>query len=119
MKLIVDVKVSDLSRAVDFYTETLGLACRVQEKDWAGIVVGDAEIHLYPDGGVTDSVEFYVDDIDAKVAELKEKGVAFISGMNKPDAVSVDENTVTTFPWGRIAYFLDSEGNELALVKDN
>ena len=119
MKLIIDIKVSDLERAINFYTNTLGLECRIQEKDWAGITVGDAEIHLYPDGGVTGSVEFYVDDVDVKVSELKEKGVEFVSGTDKPDAISVDENNITTFPWGRIAYFRDSEENELALVKDN
>ena len=134
MNLIVDVQVKDLDRAVKFYTDVLGFTCRIHEKEWAGIIVGDpsttssqgsdgygasAEIHLYVDGGVTNSVEFYVDDIDAEVVRMKEKGVEFIPGMDKPSAVKVDKNNVTSFPWGRIAYFKDSEGNELALVKDN
>lgn len=119
MRLIVDVQAKDLNRAVKFYTEVLGLKCRIHEKEWAGIVVGDAEIHLYVDGGVTEGVEFYVDDIDAEVARLREQGVAFISGMNKPSAVRVDEQNITEFPFGRLAYFKDSEGNELALVKDS
>lgn len=119
MKLIIDVKVFNLERAVDFYTNILGLKCRIQEKEWAGMMVGDAEIHLYKDGGVTSGVEFYVDDIDEKVKELKEKGVLFVSGIQKADAMSIDENNITTFPWGRIAYFNDSEGNELAVVQDN
>lgn len=117
MKLIVDVKVSDLTRAVEFYTSTLGLACRVHADEWAGIVVGDAEIHLYTDGGVTGSVEFYVDDIEKRVTEITAKGVEFISGMDKPSAEKF-ENGITYFPWGRLAYFKDSEGNELALVQD-
>lgn len=118
MKLIVDVKVGDLDRAVKFYTEVLGLTCRIQADEWAGITVGDAEIHLYKDGGVTDSVEFYVDDIDQKVTALMERGVAIVPGMDKPSAVKVDEKNITEFPWGRIAYFTDSEGNELAFVQD-
>lgn len=118
MKLVIDVRARDLDRAVKFYTEVLGLTCRVQAKDWAGIAVGDAEIHLYKDGGVSENVELYVDDIDAEVMRMKEKGVKFISGMGKPSAVSVDENTITEFPFGRLAYFKDSEGNELALVND-
>lgn len=117
MKLIVDVKVSDLTRAVWFYTKVLGLTCRVQADEWAAIVVGDAEIHLYTDGGVTDSVEFCVDDIEAEVARLSALGVEFVSGMDKPSAEKF-ERGVTHFPWGRLAYFKDSEGNELALVKD-
>jgi len=45
--------------------------------------------------------------------------VTFISGTDKLNALSVDENNITTFPWGRTAFFKDSEGNELAIVKDN
>ena len=119
MRLIVDVQVSDLARAVAFYTNTLGLQCRHNDDVWAAVTVGDAEIHLYSDGGVKSGVEFYVDDIDARVAELIEKGVQFVSGMDKPSAVSVDAHNITTFPWGRMAYFHDSEGNELVLVKDS
>lgn len=118
MRLIVDVRVVDLARAVQFYTDVLGLQCRHVDEVWAALTVGDAEIHLYTDGGVTEGVEFYVDDIDARVAELREKAVACVSGMDKPSALSVDENFITTFPWGRMAYFNDSEGNELVLVKD-
>lgn len=119
MRLIIDVKVANLKRAVSFYTDTLGLSCRKVEKDWAAIAVGDAELHLYLDGGVTGDVEFYVDDIDAEAVRLKEKGVEFIPGNNKPNALSVDANSITDFPWGRTAFFRDSEGNELAIVKDN
>lgn len=119
MKLIVDVKVENLERAVAFYTKTLGLECRVHEEKWAGIKIGDAEIHLYKDAGVTNCVEFYVENIEEKVKELHKKGVEFVSGIEKPDSVGVDENNITTFPWGRLAFFIDSEGNELALVEDS
>lgn len=119
MKLIVDIRVQDLERAVKFYTDVLGLSCRIVTKDWAAIVVGDAELHLYLHSGVTGHVEFYVDDIDSDVTRLSQKGVTFVSGMEKPSAVSVDTKSITTFPWGRTAFFSDSEGNELAIVKDN
>jgi predicted enzyme related to lactoylglutathione lyase len=118
MKLIVDVRVSDLDRAVNFYTEVLGLVCRRKEAGWAAISVGDADLHLYLNGGVTGDVEFYVEDIDDKVTALVNKGVVFISGIDKPSAINVDGQNVTTFPWGRTAFFRDSEGNELAIVKD-
>jgi len=118
MKLIVDIKVSDLERAVSFYTKVLGLDLRVQEEDWAAITIGDAEIHLYLNGGVKESVEFYVEDLDTAVKRLKENNVEIIPGDSKPSAIEVDDLGVTKFPWGRTAFFKDSEGNELALVKD-
>lgn len=118
MNLIVDVQVKDLDRAVKFYTDALGLSCRIHEKDWAGIVVGDAEIHLYMDGGVTEGVEFYVGDIDVEVKRLSVLGVEFFSGTDKPSFIRADEQNISEFPFGRLAYFKDSEGNELALVKD-
>jgi catechol 2,3-dioxygenase-like lactoylglutathione lyase family enzyme len=119
MKLIIDIKVTDLERAVSFYTDILGFTCRRKEKDWAAISVGDAEIHLYLNGGVTGHVEFYVDDINAEVKRLRDLGVVFLPGNAKPSAQGIDENNVTLFPWGKTAFFRDSEGNELAIVKDN
>ncbi len=119
IKLIVDIKVSDLKRAVIFYREVLGLVCRIEENEWAALTIGDAEIHLYRDGGTTGHVEFYVDDIEKYLVHLNKSGVSIIPGMGKANAVSIDDNGITTFPWGRALFFHDSEGNELAFVKDN
>jgi predicted enzyme related to lactoylglutathione lyase len=118
MNVIVDVSVKNLQRAIEFYTKKLELDCRRDEGDWAAIVVGDAEIHLYLHGGITSGLEFYVEDLDKEVKKLKEKGVEFFSDENMPNFVSVDESQITEFPWGRAAFFKDSEGNELALVRD-
>jgi predicted enzyme related to lactoylglutathione lyase len=118
MKIIIDIKVKDLKRAIEFYTNKLNLSCRRIEKDWAAIEVGDAEIHLYLHSGITTGLEFYVDDLDKEVSELKEKGIIFFSDKNMPNFISVDDNQITKFPWGRTAFFKDSEGNKLALVKD-
>lgn len=118
MKAIIDVKVKDLKRAIDFYTKKLDLICRKEEIDWAAIKIGDAEIHLYLHGGINSGLEFYVKDIDMEVKRLKEKGVKFFSGKGMPNFINVDENMITKFPWGRTAFFKDSEGNKLAIVKD-
>lgn len=118
MKVIIDIKVKNLDRAIEFYTEKLGLTCRRKEKDWAAIIVGDAELHLYLYGGVTKGLEFYVNNLDMEVKKLKEKGIKFFSDKTMPNFLRVDENQITEFPWGRTAFFKDSEGNELAFVKD-
>jgi predicted enzyme related to lactoylglutathione lyase len=119
MKLIVDIQVEDLARAIHFYENIVGLPCRTKQDSWAAMTIGDAEIHLYLHGGSKGHVEFYVDDIDEKVKELSAKGVVFASAKSKPEAISVEGNNIITFPWGRTAFFKDSEGNELAIVKDN
>ena len=118
MKLIVDIHVQDLDRAILFYTEVLGFSCRTAQDTWAAIPIGDAEIHLYKHEGTKGHVEFYTNDIHQKVEELSSKGVVFHSGMDKPEALSVDECGITSFPWGKTAFFKDSEGNELAVVMD-
>ncbi len=116
--MIIDVKVKNLKRAIDFYTTKLGLTLRREEDDWAAIVVGDAEVHLYLHAGVTSGFEFYVDDLDGEVLKLNERGVEFFYDERMANFVSVDNNNISTFPWGRNAFFKDSEGNILALVKD-
>ena len=118
MKLIVDIKVKNLERAIKFYNEILGFPINRVEKDWASILVGDAQLHLCLFTGVSYGVEFYVDNIDKKVEELKEKGVVFFYNKNMENFISVDKNCITNFPWGRNAFFKDSEDNQLALVKD-
>lgn len=118
MKAIIDVRVKDLKRAIEFYTNKLGLQCRHEDEEWAAIKIGDAEIHLYLHSGITSGLEFYVEDIDKEVKKLKEKGVVFFVDKNMANFISVDENRISTFPWGRNAFFKDSEGNQLALVKD-
>ena len=118
MKVIIDIKVKDLKRAIKFYREKLDLFCRRQEKDWAAIKVGDAKIYLYLYGGIKSGLEFYVDNLDKEVKKLKEKGIKFFSDQNMTNFIGVDQNQITEFPWGRTAFFKDSEGNELALVKN-
>ena len=118
MKAIIDIKVKNLKRAIEFYTKKLGLVCRREEKDWAAIQIGDAEIHLYLHGDITSGLEFYVNDLDNEVEKLKERGIEFFSDKNMPNFIEADKNQITTFPWGRTAFFRDSEGNELAIVKD-
>ncbi len=118
MKMVVVVKVSNLDRALNFYTETLGLPCRRKEKEWAAIVVGDTEIHLYLHGGVTSGVEFYVEDIEETVSNFKSRGVRFFSDLNQPNLIKIDNNDIAEFPWGKAAFFTDSESNSLSLIED-
>jgi predicted enzyme related to lactoylglutathione lyase len=101
------VPVDDMDRARAFYRDTLGLAEKKVTEDWSefdsnGLMIGlnaregtakhadgGAVITFQPEGG-----------IEAEVEELKGKGVEFSGG-------------ISDHPWGRIAPFKDSEGNDL------
>jgi predicted enzyme related to lactoylglutathione lyase len=103
------VPVQDMERAIAFYGDTLGLKVDRQDDDWAevdanGVMVGlngregegaradgGAVISFQPEGGIE----------DAK-ASLEQAGVAFPSDISE-------------HPWGKIATFKDSEGNDLQL----
>ena len=103
--------VEDMGRAVQFYGQTLGLSLQSEGDDWSeldanGVMIGlnaretaraegsgGAMLTLQPDGSLYD-----------EVVRLTEAGVKF-------------SGEVSTHPWGRIASFKDSEGNDLQLFE--
>ena len=117
-KLIIDVRVSDLDRAISFYQDILELPFLQKEKDWASFETMGAEIHLYLYGGTEEGIEFRVSDIEKEVEKLKIKGIQFEIGRNIPNFLRVVSDGIMEFPWGKAAYFKDSEGNQIALVED-
>jgi predicted enzyme related to lactoylglutathione lyase len=102
------VPVSDMDRAVKFYGDTLGLTVKGRHgDDWTEIDANGLMIGLNGRETATASSEggavitFQPDTgIDAEVARLQQAGVQFSGG-------------VSDHPWGRIAPFKDSEGNDL------
>ncbi|MGA8329439.1 MAG: VOC family protein [Mycobacterium sp.] len=101
--------VEDMSRAVRFYGQTLGLSVKSEGEDWSeldanGVMIGlNAREATNKGAGGGAVLTFQPDgDLFNEVARLTEAGVEFI-----------DE--VSTHPWGRIASFKDSEGNDLQL----
>jgi predicted enzyme related to lactoylglutathione lyase len=103
--------VDDMSRAVKFYSETLGLSVKNEGDDWSeldanGVMIGlngreathgsgsgGAVLTLQPDGDLFD-----------EVVRLSDAGVEFAGD-------------VAQHPWGNIATFKDSEGNDLQLFE--
>jgi predicted enzyme related to lactoylglutathione lyase len=112
------VLVSDQDRALDFYTNVLGLEKRFENPTPDGprfLTVGvpgdDFQLVLWPGapgqaqpvmGRPPASITIETDDIRTTVAELESRGVAFVSG-------------VLEFPWGSIAQFEDPDGNRLQI----
>lgn len=98
--------VSDVDRAIDFYGDTLGLEVEQQEDGWAIVTAGHVRI------GLSDSLA------------LGEEGgpiVAFGVGEGIEEAIEalpgVELSDVVEQPWGRVADFVDPDGNHLQLYE--
>lgn len=109
----VTVMVSDMEKAVRFYTETLGLALRTRYgNEWAevelqGLTIGlhPASVHgPKPGAGGSLSIGLQVSAIEAAKQELEQKGVRFDAKINDDGGV-------------RLAFFVDPDGNPLYLCE--
>jgi predicted enzyme related to lactoylglutathione lyase len=112
------VLVTDQDRALDFYTNVLGLELRVENPTPDGprfLTVGvegqDFMLVLWPgtpgqaqavQGQPPPSVTIEVDDIRETYAELKSRGAEFVTD-------------VLEFPWGYVAQLTDPDGNKLQI----
>ncbi len=110
--------VSDQDKALDFYTNTLGLEERVDNPTPEGprfltvAVEGqDTQLVLWPGkpgegqpvfGRRPAGYTIEVDDCRESFETLKSRGVVF-------------ETDVLEYPWGRVAVFVDPDGNRLQL----
>jgi CreA protein len=104
--------VSNMDRALDFYTGTLGLAPRMRHgDDWAEVDGGDVRIGLHgrvasdasPLPGGT--VVFEVDDLDLARAGLEQRGLAFHEHLGEVPG------------YARYASFTDPDGNAMQLIE--
>jgi len=101
------VPVDDMDRALRFYTDTLHLKEQKRTPEWSEVDAGGLTIGLnaregtaaHADGGAV--ITFTPEGgIDAEVERLSAAGIDFPGG-------------ISDHPWGRIAPFKDSEGNDL------
>ncbi|WP_422743328.1 VOC family protein [Mycobacterium sp. WMMD1722] len=103
------VPVDDMERAVQFYGQTLGLDVKKNSDEWTELDANGLSIGLNAREGTGKGhgggavITFQPEgEIGEEVARLKEAGVAF-------------SGDISEHPWGRIAPFKDSEGNDLQL----
>ncbi|HEX5704492.1 MAG TPA: VOC family protein [Pyrinomonadaceae bacterium] len=118
-KAFSSFSVDDLSKAKDFYGQTLGV--KVSESD-EGLELkpsGDASVFLYPKPNHKPAtftvLNFMVDDIEAAVDELKKSGVTFeqYEGEIKTDEKGIHRNGGPTIAW-----FKDPAGNILSVIEN-
>jgi catechol 2,3-dioxygenase-like lactoylglutathione lyase family enzyme len=115
------IAVKDLDRARKFYEDKLGLKAK---EEMSGEVLtvksGDTPITVYRSEfagtNKATTLTFEVDDIDAEVRELKDKGIFFekydIEGLTPKGDIFEGEGGFKT------AWFKDPDGNILSLVEE-
>ena len=103
--------VKDMSRAVEFYGDTLGLDVTEHDGDWSEVDANGLKIGLNgsepetPEGDGGALIAFQPDgSIDDEVSRLKDAGVDF-------------QGEVSEHPWGKIVPFKDPDGNDLQLFE--
>ena len=110
-----DLRVTDLTRALDWYTGVLGFSVihHVPENGWAELQtpvpqvrVGLTEVETMPPAGGGAVPTFNVQDVDRARAELENR-----------EGVRFDGDTCTIEGWVRLATLYDPDGNVLMLVE--
>ena len=113
------IGVKDIDRARKFYADTLGLETReAMGGEVLEVTIGDKVINVYRSehagSSKTTALTFAVDDIEAEVRELKDKGIFFeqydLPGLEKRGDLYVAEGMKTT-------WFKDPDGNILSLFE--
>jgi catechol 2,3-dioxygenase-like lactoylglutathione lyase family enzyme len=115
------IAVKDIDRAKQFYSGKLGLK-PVQEMggDFFMLKSGDTTLNVYRSEfagtNKATALTFDVDDIDAEVRELKDKGITFehydVQGLKADGDIYSGEGIKT-------AWFKDPDGNILSLVEES
>lgn len=112
--------VNDLDKAKQFYEGTLGLTVEVlaEEHGLTRLQLADGvQVLMYLSADMTPAsytiLNFEVDDIDAAVDGLSERGVSF----ERYDGFEHDEKGVVRAPGPQIAWFKDPSGNVLSVLQ--
>jgi len=119
MKAMAVLPAKDLERARAFYRDTLGM--EPDEEESGGLIYrtgGDTAFLLYETDNAGSAkntqMAWEADDLDAEVADLRRRGVVFAE-YDFPGLKT--ENGIATTDGLRTAWFLDSEGNILAVTE--
>jgi catechol 2,3-dioxygenase-like lactoylglutathione lyase family enzyme len=123
-RIAARIPAQDLERARTFYAEKLGLE-PIEERPGGLLYRGaSGEFALFQSAGASPGtftqLAFEVDDIEATVAELRERGVVFeevdVAGLRTVEAIAeVAGNYPSKGSGERAAWFRDSEGNMLGV----
>lgn len=117
--ITANIPASDLSRAREFYAETLGLTPSV-EMDGVMLIYrteGGSSFSVYQTDYAGQAghtiAQWHVDDVDEEVRNLEAKGVTF--EQYELPGVTWNDNVASMGEMGKAAWFKDSEGNVLCI----
>lgn len=111
--------VKDVEAAKEFYEQTLGVRVEVLAEEFGVTALklsgGDVLMYLNPEMTPASytMLNFEVDDIDATVDGLSERGVAF----KRYEGFEHDEKGIVRGPGPQIAWFEDPSGNVIAVLQ--
>jgi catechol 2,3-dioxygenase-like lactoylglutathione lyase family enzyme len=112
--------VDDIRKAKQFYGETLGLEVSESNGLLTLHIAGGSTILVYPKPNHTPAsftiLNFPVDQIDAAVAQLKDRGVRF-EHYDQPQ-LKTDDKGISRGGGPLIAWFKDPAGNILSVLED-
>jgi predicted enzyme related to lactoylglutathione lyase len=111
--------VDDMDRAKEFYEGTLGLQIEVLSEEFGvtALKLTGGDVLMYLNADMTPAsytmLNFEVDDVDAAVDQLGERGIA----IERYEGFDHDEKGVVRGPGPQIAWFKDPSGNVLAVLQ--
>jgi len=112
------IPATDMGRAKKFYTGKLGLVPESESPGGIMFRCAGTMFVLFPSQGAASGaftqIGWSVENIEAEVADLKNRGVIF-EEYNLPSLKTI--NSVATTAGIKAAWFKDSEGNMLSLVQ--
>jgi catechol 2,3-dioxygenase-like lactoylglutathione lyase family enzyme len=116
------IPTQDLTRARRWYAEKLGLEAAEERPGGLRYESESGVFCLYTSAGASDGsftqMGFYVDDVEAAVAELRARGVVFEEYDGCVDGImDIEGNYPSKGRGERAAWFRDSEGNMLGIAE--
>jgi catechol 2,3-dioxygenase-like lactoylglutathione lyase family enzyme len=109
----------DVERARAFYRDGLGLEPHHEQHGHFRYDIAGTPLLIFPSTGTPsgdhDQLGLVVDDLDAAIRHLNQKGIALEEFPAPPG--STIENRVMLRPEMRAAWFKDSEGNLLSIAQ--
>ena len=123
-KVATRLPAQDLERAKAFYAQKLGLEPTEERPGGLRYRLAGGEFALFQSAGAPTGehtqIAFEVEDIEAAVAELRDRGVVFeeydLPGLSTRDGIAEIEGNYPSKGTGeRGGWFRDSEGNMLSI----